>query len=441
MNGDAILQSAAAISHPGAEKALLGLILNEPDHFLRVRAKLTDALEFAETKNRILFQAMLDVVNKGGLPGFVAVKARLEQRKQNHIVDSSYLLECQLEAIFPHELDQTCEIITNAADLRKIKLDHAQFEKDIKEGLTATEIADRMRNTLRTVRTKRANQKSSEIRDLIIDVTNRLRLRDEATAVKTGLSAIDKALCGLPNGSLTIIGARPGGCKSALGFNIAHNVARAGMPVAIFSIEMPKEQVVLRLLSREARIDGERIKAGELSDVDWEIIEAANERILSLPLRILDASDRIETVESIESAVEQMDTKPSLLLIDHAQIMRLPGKRKAVDTIAEVTAISNDTRLMVNRLGVPGILLSQLNRESEKRDDKHKKPKMSDLKSSGSLEQDADHILVIQRGEARPVKEIIPVHLIKNRHGRDGQVLSLGFDAAYQDFYDIRDTK
>jgi replicative DNA helicase len=254
--------------------------------------------------------------------------------------------------------------------------------------------------------------------------------------VPTGFTQLDNLTSGLQNSDLIILAGRPSMGKTALALNIARNAAvDHGVPVAIFSLEMSKEQLSLRMLCAEASIDSSRLRSGFFSMEDWErVTEAAG--VLSAAPIFIDDSASLSTMDVRAKARRlKMEKNIGLIIIDYLQLMQ--GRAGAERRDLEISEISRGMKALAKEISLPVIALSQLNRMLEQRTDK--RPRLSDLRESGALEQDADVVAFIYRDEVynreetNPRKGTAEVILAKQRNGPTGDAL-LTFLAAYTRF-------
>ena len=241
----------------------------------------------------------------------------------------------------------------------------------------------------------------------------------------SGLSAIDNKIHGLNKSDLILLAARPGMGKTSLALNFALNVGKAtGKTVAIFSLEMSKEQLATRLLSSEALISNGKLITGSLTEADWGRIAQAANTLNQTDIRIDD--NPLLTVADMNAKCRRMDNL-GLVVIDYLQLMTSAGgdsRRGNESRQQAVSDISRMLKIMAKELQVPVVCLSQLSRANEKREDK--RPMLSDLRESGAIEQDADIVLFLYRddyyNEASEKRNIAECIVAKNRHGETGKV-------------------
>jgi replicative DNA helicase len=256
------------------------------------------------------------------------------------------------------------------------------------------------------------------------------------TGVPMGFGHLDNLTSGLQNSDLIILAARPSMGKTALALNIARNAAvDANIPVAVFSLEMSKEQLSLRMLCAEARLDSSRLRGGFFSMDDWHRLTDAAGVLSESPIYI-DDSPTLTAMEIRAKARRlKMDKNIGLVIIDYLQLMKAHGSSERRDL--EISEISRSLKALAKELGIPVLALSQLNRMLEQRNDK--RPKLSDLRESGALEQDADVVAFIYRDEVynqdenNPLKGTAEIILAKQRNGPTGKVV-LTFLEAYTRF-------
>lgn len=256
------------------------------------------------------------------------------------------------------------------------------------------------------------------------------------TGVPTGFSRLDHFTSGLQSGDLIILAARPSMGKTALALNMARNAALEGnVPVAVFSLEMSKEQLSMRMLCAEARVDSQRIRSGFLNPEDWNRITDAAGVLSELPLYIDDSPDISATSIRTKSRRLKLDKGLGLVIIDYLQLMK--GRSSTERRDLEISEISRSLKLLAKELSVPVIALSQLNRKLEERSDK--RPQLSDLRESGALEQDADVVAFIYRDEVynkdenNPNRGTAEIIIAKQRNGPTG-IVPLTFLNAYTRF-------
>ena len=248
------------------------------------------------------------------------------------------------------------------------------------------------------------------------------RLGSEVTGISTGFRDLDRKLAGLHPTNLVVIAGRPGMGKSTLALNVAQNVAVHDKPVAIFSLEMSREEIVSRMLCSTGRIDSQRLRTGRLNDSDFTKLQTAANVLYKKPVFVDDSPGL--TVTEIRAKARRMRRRPglSLIVVDYLQLMQGSGGENRQQEIAE---ISRSLKSLARELEVPVIACSQLNRSLEAREDK--RPRLGDLRESGAIEQDADVVMFIYRHEyyhpeAQETRGTAEVAIAKHRQGATGRI-------------------
>jgi len=300
----------------------------------------------------------------------------------------------------------------------------------VQEGLgSAGDILEASEQKIYGIRRGQSAQDMVPVRQVLPDVLDSLSAMSEGggnalPGLSTGLSAVDAKIAGLNKSDLILLAARPGMGKTSMALNVALSVAKSSrQTVAIFSLEMSKEQLVTRLLSSEALVENNKLKTGSLRETDWEKIASAATVLNQVDIRIDD--NPLLSVADMNAKCRRLDNL-GLVVIDYLQLMTSSGGKgySGENRQQVVSDISRMMKIMAKELDVPVICLSQLSRANEKRDDK--RPMLSDLRESGSIEQDADIVLFLYRddyynedSEKHNVAECI---VAKNRHGETGKV-------------------
>ena len=269
--------------------------------------------------------------------------------------------------------------------------------------------------------------------------------KEHVTGVPTGFKDLDKLLAGLHAGDLCILAARPSVGKTALALNMAINAAKRDTSVALFSLEMSAEQLVQRLLCAEARINLQDVRTGYVKEQDWGSIHQAMGRLAELDFWV-DDTPSISIFEVRTKARRQLKGKQrGLVVVDYLQLMQPPSRRSDANRTVEIGEISRGLKILAKELGVPVLALSQLSRAVEQR--AGKRPQLSDLRESGSIEQDADVVMFIDRNtdpyaedqDGRPAKGTAELIVAKHRNGPTGSV-PLVFIDRYAKFTELAAT-
>ena len=246
----------------------------------------------------------------------------------------------------------------------------------------------------------------------------------DVTGVPTGFRDLDKKLAGLHPANLVVVAARPSMGKSALALNIAQNVAEKGQPVAFFTLEMSREEVVQRLLSSMASVDSNKLRTGQLGPEMWQKLARESSKLYEMPFYVDDSPDL--TVTAIRAKCRRLKRKSDLglVVVDYLQLMQ--GPVRSDNRQQEIAEISRSLKNLARELHVPVIAVSQLNRQLEQRE--NKRPRLGDLRESGAIEQDADIVMFIYRDEyynadSAETRGVAEVSIAKHRAGATGTVM------------------
>lgn len=412
-----------------AEASLIGSLLLDKDAIVKV-ADLVQSDDFYVEKNGIIFETILGLYEKREPIDVVTVSEDLEKKSSlKDVGGSSYLTELVNGVPSAAHVIKYAQIVAQKATLRRL-IEAAgyinEMAYDDKEQLDG--LLDKAEQTLFGVSQKHLKQNFISIKDVLAESFDRLdslhKDKDSLRGVPTGFSSIDNILAGLQNSDLIILAARPSMGKTSLALNIAQNVAtKEGVPVGIFSLEMSKEQLIDRLLASEAGIDSWKLRTGNLEDNDFEKINKAMGVLAEAPIYIDDSA--IANVMEMRTKARRLQSEHSLglIVIDYLQLMS--GRNNSSENrVQEISEISRGLKGMARELNVPVIALSQLSRSVEQRTPKI--PQLSDLRESGSIEQDADVVMFIYREDyydkESDKKNIAEVLIKKHRNGPTGDV-------------------
>ena len=427
--------------HIEAEESLLSAILVDNTALLEVVETLAPS-DFYRTAHQKIFAAMSDLFNRGEPVDVVTLNNNLKEKGQLEAVGGPVYLARLLDAVpLAVNAQHYARIVHDKAVLRRlIEKANAITKRCFQEQGGADDIIDFAEASIFEVTEKKARQAFYPLSKLIdsnIDfLEEKQKNKSLVTGVPTGFSHLDNLTSGLQNSDLIILAARPSMGKTALALNIARNAAvDAGVPVAIFSLEMSKEQLSLRLLCAEARIDSSRLRSGFFSMEDWERLTDAAGVLSAAPI-FIDDSPSLSAMEVRAKARRlKMDKNIGLIIIDYLQLMQARGSAERRDL--EISEISRSLKALAKEINLPVVALSQLNRMLEQRNDR--RPRLSDLRESGALEQDADVVAFIYRDEVynkeenNPHKGTAEIILAKQRNGPTGEVL-LTFLTVYTRF-------
>ena len=408
------------------EQAVLGSMLIDPDCVKNVMDRLRPG-DFYLRQNREIFETIYTMFSYARPIDGITVFGEMEKAGLTDGNTRSYL--AQLMEITPTSANvlEYAAIVRDKALLRQVAQAAGEITARVQEGMgEAGEILEASEQKIYAIRRGQSAQEMVPLRQVLPDVLDRLGEMSEhenhLPGLSTGLSAIDQKITGLNKSDLILLAARPGMGKTSLALNVALNVAREGKTVAVFSLEMSREQLATRLLSSEALVENNRLRTGLLRETDWEKIAGAATVLNRLDIRIDD--NPLLSVADMNAKCRRLEGL-ALVVVDYLQLMTSAGGGRGGENRQQVVSdMSRMLKIMAKELNVPVICLSQLSRANEKRDDK--RPMLSDLRESGAIEQDADIVLFLYRddyyNEDSEKHNIAECIVAKNRHGETGKV-------------------
>ena len=424
-----------------AEQSLLGAILIDPAALNDVAA-LIRSDDFYLEEHRQIYLAMQELFLTNHEIDVVTLIDRLVA---NGVYDKSGgedYLRTLTEAV-PDALNvkDYARIIKNKSILRQLIGAASEIsETAYSEQEEVSAVLDHAENLIFNIAQGNTNKNFLTIREVLqtlYDNLHELQENPEASAgTKTGFSALDRVLAGMGKGDLILVGARPGMGKTSFALNIATNVAKqTKKKVCFFSLEMSAEEVVSRMISSEAMVNSYSLRTGRLSPDEWEHLAYAASELSGCSLLIDDTSGMSVTAMKAKLRREQ---DLGLVVIDYLGLMQ--GDTRAENRVQEVSAISRGLKIMAKELGVPVICCAQLSRGPESRTDN--RPQLSDLRDSGAIEQDADAVIFLYRGEYYKKDKdptdmtIAEVIVAKNRHG-ETRTVKMGWNGQFTKFVTI----
>ena len=421
------LLSRAMPHSPEAEQAVLGSMLIDADCIKDVMDKLQPQ-DFYLQQNREIFETIYSMFIYSRPIDGVTVAREMEKNGVYRDDTRAYLL--QLMEVTPTSANvmEYAGIIRDKALLRSMAKAAGDIAAMVQEGVgTAGDLLSAAEQKIYAIRQGRGSQEMATVGAVLNDVMEqlaKLTAGSEPPGLSTGLSAVDRKINGLNKSDLLLLAARPGMGKTSMALNVALSAAKSsGKTVAIFSLEMSKEQLVTRLLANEGLIENTRLATGNLRESDWEKIAQAASVLNQTNIRIDD--NPLLTVADMNAKCRRLENL-GLVVIDYLQLMTSAGGKgySGENRQQAVSDISRMLKIMAKELQVPVLCLSQLSRANEKREDK--RPMLSDLRESGAIEQDADIVMFLYRddyynedSEKRNIAECI---VAKNRHGETGKV-------------------
>ena len=427
-----------------AEESILSAILIDNDALLDVIEALGPE-DFYRTGHQKIYEAITDLFDRAEPVDLVTLANKLKEKGQLEVVGgASYLARLVDTVPLAVNARHYAKIVHDKASLRRlIEKANAIVKRCFEERGEAEDVIDFAETAIFEISEQKARQSFYPLSKIILGNIETLEEkqgnRSLVTGVTTGFNQLDNLTSGLQNSDLIILAARPSMGKTALALNIARNAAvDANVPVAVFSLEMSKEQLSLRMLCSEARIDSSRLRGGFFSMEDWHRLTDAAGVLSESPIYI-DDSPSLSAMEIRAKARRlKMDKNIGLIIIDYLQLMQ--GRSSAERRDLEISEISRGLKALAKELELPVMALSQLNRMLEQRTDK--RPRLSDLRESGALEQDADVVAFIYRDEVYNKEEDNPrrgtaeIILSKQRNGPTGDVF-LSFLNSYTRFENL----
>ncbi len=381
-----------------AEQALLGAILISENIIYDV-VDLVVADDFYRNDNRMIFESMMDLFGKNSPINIITVSDNLSNKGLlDKVGGTQYLALIADEVPISANAVSYAQIIAEKSTQRRIITSAQNIAKAAYEPMgEAGDLVEYAEKEIFDIAQRKSKKSYAVISDVLSDVYTQLEQiagTKGVPGIPTGFVDLDKHLSGLRNSDLILVAARPGMGKTAWMLNVAHYAAvKKNIPVAIFNLEMSKEQVATRILSSESDVSNEKLRNGELADSDWSDLAEALSSLSDAPIYIDDTVD--VSIASIRAKCRKLKLEKDikLVIIDYLQLMQ--GSRKGGDgnRVQEVAEISRALKIMARELNVPVVVGSQLSRAVESRPDK--RPMLSDLRESGSIEQDADIVMFL----------------------------------------------
>ena len=415
---------------PEAEQSVLGSMLIDSRCVNDVIGVLRPADFFIQI-NRDIYETIYEMFSYSQTIDPVTVLNKMRERGvYDEKTTTKYLMELMEITPTAANVVRYAQIVRDQSLLRSLSTAAAEITNIVREGVgTAQDILEAAEKKIYAIRRGNTNDSMEHIGTVLLKVFDRLTELSEADSdiagLSTGLHDLDKFINGLNKSDLMLLAARPAMGKTSLALNIALNVAKKNpkKTVAVFSLEMSKEQLVTRLLSNESFVDSKKLTTGQLTVEDWTKIGIASSALSQIDLRVDDNPSR--SAAEMNAKCRRIDTL-GLVVIDYLQLMTSAGTKTAANENRQqiVSDISRSIKIMAKELNVPVLCLSQLSRANESRQDK--RPMLSDLRESGAIEQDADEVLFIYRDDYynknSPEQNVAEVIVAKNRHGEVGTV-------------------
>lgn len=429
-----------------AEQSVLGAVFISPETMISLADELTPD-DFYKPANKIVFKTMLSLLEKGEpIDATTMVSALTNQGDISNIGGINYVVELVNSTPTSKNVEHYAKLVKEKATLRKVIADLSDSLSSAYQGdVSISDIIAKTEKSMLDISNQNTGTGFRNVADILDTHMDIVETRSQTDGFVTGLSTgfvgLDKITTGLHEGNLIILAARPAMGKTALSLNIAKHVATMERkPAVIFSLEMGAEELIERMVASEGMIPGYHLKTGNLSTDEWKRLVHAQSNLYDVPIFVDDtAGIRISEIRSKARKLAQEMGGLGVIIIDYLQLITGSKGENRQQVVSE---ISRELKILAKDLRVPVIALSQLSRSVEQRQDK--RPMLSDLRESGSIEQDADIVAFLYREayykkeqadsqEANNVTELI---LEKNRHGSLGTV-KLYFHKEYTKFSSV----
>ncbi len=416
-----------------AEQSVLGSLLIDRDAIIKVAAFLR-AEDFYANANGLIYQGILDLYNRREPTDIVTLSDELQRRNQFDQAGGLSYLTSLLNAVpTAVHIEYYARIVERTSTLRRLITAGAKVvDIGFQDGIDTEDALDEAERAIFDVSQRRQTKdfvSMSEVLDTFFDRIDYLQQnRGEVVGVATGFSDFDQMTGGLQRSDLIIVAARPSMGKTSLALGMAYGAAVAHKKtVGIFSLEMSAEQLVQRVLSMETGVDSHRLRLGQIDDNEWDRISRAFGRLSEAPIFVDDSA--AGSIMDVRSKARRLQAEQGLdmIIIDYLQLM---SGRRTENRVQEISEISRGLKGLARELNVPVVALSQLSRAVETRADH--RPMLSDLRESGSIEQDADIVVFIYRedkyDEDSEKKGIAEIVVAKHRNGPVGSINLRFFD-------------
>ena len=429
-------------NHPEAERSVLGAMLRSNSASM-LAMELLIAEDFYDPANREIFAAMCTLAASGRAIDIVTLDDELTRRgKLDAVGGSTYLIELSAGVPSAANVQAYISIVDEKSTLRKLIAASESILSDCYAGQEETQdILEAAEKSIYDITMRKGGQELQPIQPVLISTFEKIeelyKNHGRIEGVPTGYTELDDLLTGLHGGEMILIAARPAMGKTSIGMNFIENAAiRAGKSAAVFSLEMPSEQLAMRMLCTEALVDMQKVRRGQLSDEDWLRLSEAMIKIGPSSLYI-DTSPGI-TVSEMRSKCRRLQLEHGLdvILIDYLSLMTASGRFGSRQE--EVASISRSLKALALELKVPIIALQQLSRAPTGRSSH--RPMLSDIRESGAIEQDADVVMFLHREDYydpnTAEKNIAELIIAKQRNGSLGTV-KLGWKGEFTKFIDL----
>lgn len=426
-----------------AEQAVLGGVFINNSIIVNVADRMNKD-DFYDERNKIIFLAFLKLHSENSVIDYATVNNAIEKVGSIEAAGGQeYILALSDATPSSANIDAYIDIVKDASLKRKIIETTAEIQKKGFDGtINATEYVDYAERVIFEASKNRKTSEFSSIKEIADNVYEKteknMKNNNELTGLDTGFSDLNKYTLGLQPQQLIILAARPSMGKSTFAFNLATNIASKNKEgkanIAIFSLEMSSDQIVMKMLANIATINSYDIRNGNLTAQQWRYLAVAVENVSKMNIHFADTSN--VTVSEIRAKCRKLSQSQGLdlIIVDYLQLIAGEGKNN--NRQEEVSNISRSLKQLARELNVPILALSQLSRSIEQRKDE-KKPMMADLRESGGIEQDADIILFLYRDKEQEGSNIVELSIAKNREGAAGKDIQLLFEKEYSRFKNV----
>ena len=411
-----------------AEQAVIGSMLTDQDAVVAAIETLKPE-DFYREDNKLIYTAILNIYNRAEPIDIITLKAELTcMGKLDNVGGLEYIVQLPDKVPTTANVDRYIKIVEEKSMLRNlIKTANEILSMGYDQTDNVDDVMDLAEKKIFDVMQKKSKTGYASIKDVLVESFTKLEelynQKQHVTGVPTGFIDLDRMTAGLHGSEFILIAARPAMGKSAFALNIATYAAtRANVPVAIFSLEMSKDQVGNRILCSEALVDSNNVRTGDLNDEELSKLAETSGELSQAPIYIDDTAGITITEMRAKCRKLKLEKNIGLVVVDYLQLIQGSGKTSGREQ--EIAEISRSLKILAKELEIPVIALSQLSRAVEARDDH--RPMLSDLRESGSIEQDADIVMFLYRddyyNEDSPEKNVAEVIIAKQRAGSTGTV-------------------
>ncbi len=426
-----------------AEEAVLGAVMLDKNALPKVM-EILDEAHFYSPVNQKIYRAILDLFNENVTADLVTITDWL---KRNKILDdiggSEYLSGIVANVLTTANVEHHARVVLDKAIKRSVIGTSMELLKiSFEDSQTAAELVDYAQNSVFQIKESGLRKEPVHIRSYItniLETAEAMRGERMITGVETGYYKLDEITSGLQKGDFIVVAGRPSMGKTAFVLNIAaHAAIKNDVAVGIFSVEMSGEALVQRLLCSEAEVSLRGLRRGRLGNEDWVSLATAAGNLDKAPIYIDDSADL--TIYELKAKARRLKAENDiqLLILDYMQLLEGPKTFRTTSRQQEISEISRALKGLAKELHMPVVVVSQLSRMPEHREDK--RPRLADLRESGAIEQDADVVMFIYREEVynrdTEKKGYAEVHIAKQRNGPTG-IIELGFFSEYTRFANI----